>query len=125
MVAMVAHRTGNRGNSYPRGRGDQNGGGRNNYNSYNCSWRAILVLTMEDVAILVHTMEDVGTIEAMGILEAVKLANLKKDSNRSTMKASSMGRSVSPLLKQELANLEKDSNTHRSAMKVEILRPRA
>ncbi|CAN6464955.1 unnamed protein product [Victoria cruziana] len=28
-----------------------------------------------------------------------------------------MGRSVSPLLKQELANLEKDSNTRRSAMK--------
>ncbi|XP_031489610.1 uncharacterized protein LOC116257138 [Nymphaea colorata] len=32
---MVDHRTGNRRNSYGRGRGDQNGAGHNNYNSYN------------------------------------------------------------------------------------------
>ncbi|KAF3773206.1 Retrovirus-related Pol polyprotein from transposon TNT 1-94 [Nymphaea thermarum] len=38
-VAMVAHRTDNRENAYARGRGDRNGRGRNNYNSYNSSGR--------------------------------------------------------------------------------------
>ncbi|XP_031475167.2 protein SINE1-like [Nymphaea colorata] len=68
-------------------------------------------------SLLPPSLEPAGLLRPVLSGAVTPHARQRRAASADLLSASSMGRSVSPLLKQELANLEKDSNTRRSAMK--------